>query len=379
VWQRITKIVGLCDGSEARSLAQPASLTDGIVPKRQIAPSWWVPYAQFMDDRNLRNPHDRFFYFSFSEVDVARACLLKLLPSNEAKCIDLSTLRMAEGVFINSDLRRSHSDLIYTCRLQSDSSGDKPSPGNEEALIFFLFEHKSYADPHTIAQVLGYVTQVLQRRLRDGQKPCCVIPIVVYHGEKAWDVATTMAEFIPLPDPLAKYIPQLSYILFDVHRTNDDDFRDQSFLHAALLVLKYVRSNDLIRQIGPILELLKSVPNEVRELNRLEAVLVYILTAATQLSKNDLTNALEQTFPHQGTALMSTIAEQLINQGINLGISQGIETGLRKGTLIGAILACQSILGQAQSEAELKAQPLEQLEHLAKQVQEQLRERLNRQ
>lgn len=336
-----------------------------------------------MDDRTLRNPHDRFFYFSFSEVDVARACLLKLMPAGDAKCIDLSTLRLAEGVFINSDLRRSHSDLIYTCRLRSDSSGEKPSHDADEALIFFLFEHKSYADPHTIAQVLGYVTQVLQRRLRDGQKPCCVIPIVVYHGEKPWDVATTMTEFIPVPEPLAKYIPQLSYILFDVYRANDDDFRDQSFLHAALLVLKYVRSNDLIRQVGPILELLKLIPNEIRELNRLEAVLVYILTAATKLSKDDLTNALEQTFPQQGTALMSTIAEQLINQGITLGInqgiSQGIETGLKKGTLIGTIRTYQSILGPVQSEAELKGQPLEQLEDLAKQVQEQVRQRLNRQ
>jgi hypothetical protein len=163
--------------------------------------------------------------------------------------------------------------------------------------------------------------------------------------------------------------------LFDVHRANDDDFSDESFLHAALLVLKYVCSNDLIRQVGPILELLKLIPNEIRELSRLEAVLVYILTAATKLSKDDLTNALEQTFPQQGTALISTIAEQLINQGNSLGV----ETGLKKGALIGTIRTYQSILGPVQSEAELKGQPLEQLEDLAKKVQEQVRQRLNRQ
>lgn len=135
----------------------------------------------------------------------------------------------------------------------------------------------------------------------------------------------------------------------------------------------------MIRQVGPILELLKSVPNEIRELNRLEAVLVYILTAATKLSKDNLTDALEKTFPSQGTALMSTIAEQLINQGIDLGISQGIEKGIEKGTLIGSILTCQTILGQTSSEAELRDQPLEQLVILAKQVQEEVRQRLNRQ
>jgi hypothetical protein len=76
---------------------------------------------------------------------------------------------------------------------------------------------------------------------------------------------------------------------------------------------------------------------------------------------------------------MSTIAEQLINQGIDLGISQGIEKGIEKGTLIGSILTCQTILGQTSSEAELRDQPLEQLEILAKQVQEEVRQRLNRQ
>lgn len=213
-------------------------LTAEIIPKPQIAPCWRVSHTWFMDDRNLRNPHDRFFHFSFSEVDVARACLFRLLSGNDLRFINLDTLKLAEGVFINADLRRSHSDLVYTCRLRRDAGTDESDHGFDEALIFFLFEHKSYADPNTIAQVLGYITQVMQRRLRDGQKPCCVIPIVVYHGEREWDVARTMAEFIRVPEPLTRYIPQLSYVLFDLHRTNDDEFRDQSFLHAALLVLK---------------------------------------------------------------------------------------------------------------------------------------------
>jgi hypothetical protein len=47
--------------------------------------------------------------------------------------------------------------------------------------------------------------------------------------------------------------------------------------------------------------------------------------------------------------------------------------------LIGSILTCHTILGQTSSEAELRDQPLEQLEILAKQVQEEVRQRLSRQ
>jgi len=340
--------------------------------RRPIAPSWRAVHNAGMDERSLRNPHDRFFYFSFSETDVARACIVKELPAEDIDCLDLDTLKLAAGSFIDANLSRSHSDLVYTCQIRGgEKSGDIP----KEAMIFFLFEHKSYPDPMTAAQVLGYVMRVLQRRLRDGELPCCVIPIVVYHGEMPWNVAKTMDELIQAPEPLKKYVPQLSYVLFDVNRTNDDHFQDKSFLHAALLMLKYARSSELGQNLGRILELLKMIPNDVRELNRLEAVLVYILTAATKLSREDLTVALKKSFPQQGQALMSTIAEQLIEQGIE----QGIETGLRKGTLIGTIRTCQSILGLEQSEAELKEQPLEQLEEIANRLQQLVRERLNRQ
>jgi len=56
---------------------QTIQLRARIAPKTPVLPCWRVLQARLMDECNLRNPHN-FFYFSYSEVNVGQACQLKL-------------------------------------------------------------------------------------------------------------------------------------------------------------------------------------------------------------------------------------------------------------------------------------------------------------
>jgi len=114
------------------------------------------------------------------------------------------------------------------------------------------------------------------------------------------------------------------------------------------------------------------VTNDGRDADPLKAFLVYFISAAPKLDRKELIDAIKISFPRQGPALMSTIAEQYFLEGIE----QGIEKGIEQGELIGVIQTCQSILKQLEmSEDELRLKPIVELQALAQDLKERLRTR----
>jgi hypothetical protein len=69
---------------------------------------------------SVHNPHDRFFRESFSRPEIARNYLEEYLPTDLLGRIDLDTLDLQEGTFIDESLREQQSDLLYQTRLKDD-------------------------------------------------------------------------------------------------------------------------------------------------------------------------------------------------------------------------------------------------------------------
>ena len=67
-----------------------------------------------MADPNLPSPHNRFFQYSFSNLEVARNLLSSKLSSDTLDCIDPETLELVSGSFVDDQLRESQSDLLFS-------------------------------------------------------------------------------------------------------------------------------------------------------------------------------------------------------------------------------------------------------------------------
>lgn len=245
------------------------------------------------------------------------------------------------------------------CRLHPTSS----------ACVYLLFEHKSYPDPLMPFQLLKYVVRILERRVREGLPLCCVMSLVVYHGDHPWDAARSLDELIEVPEALQSYVPRFSISLFDLSEIPDDRLGGDAFSQAALLLLKYVRRPELVRRLGEILETLRPILLAESDEARLQAVLVYVASAAPQLRPEQLAGILESKFPKQGQALMATLAEQWMNHGREEGRVEGLE----QGRLIGSIQTCKEILGEPLDEAALRRMSLQELQRLAAELQRQVR------
>jgi predicted transposase YdaD len=63
------------------------------------------------------NPHDALFRRTFANVEHAAAELRSILPAELLARVDLATLRLMPGTFVDDDLAASESDLLFSLEL----------------------------------------------------------------------------------------------------------------------------------------------------------------------------------------------------------------------------------------------------------------------
>ena len=158
-------------------------------------------------------PHDSLFKRAFSDVTSGTALLRSVLPHPLAAVVDWSTVRTLSGEFKDPDLKELESDLLLTAKL-----------GDREALFYFLIEHQSSVDAEMPWRMWKYVSRIWERYAKRGGgrgfRLPLVIPVVVYHGERAWTAARSLSEVIDLDErereAASGLVPNLTYILDDL-------------------------------------------------------------------------------------------------------------------------------------------------------------------
>ena len=318
-----------------------------------------------MNQSTLQNPHDGFFKQTFGRVGFAREFLAQFLPTDVVHCLDLPSLEPANESFVDEALRQTQSDLVFTVPLVG---------GGGEAVVYLLFEHKSYADRLTVFQLLKYVVRINERRLREGLPLCCVIPLVVYHGPTGWNVARSLDELIDVPLPLARFLPGFSIELFDLSGYDDEQLRGEAFLHASLLLLKYILRPELPGELARILGLLAAIQYQEHGLECIKLLLTYVTQGSDRVDAETLQSALREGLPHRGDELMPTLAEQWVRQGEE----KGLQKGRQEGTFLGIIQTCRSLLGESAAADDLAGKSIDELRELAERLQRQVQARLAR-
>lgn len=226
-------------------------------------------------------PHDALFKYVFGEPEQARGLLQSLLPEDFAGRIDWSTLHPESETFVERHLRETRSDLIFSARVDGRS-----------VVVYVLFEHLSTPRDLVPFQMLGYEVGIWKKHLRanpDAQRIPAILPIVVYHGERAWTGPRSFHEIVDLPPELLGTIggqlPAFELVLFDITEITDDELRGRALLGAlgrlALLCLSRARTSpDVIGELGRFFDVAMAVLAAPKGVAALAAILSYILQVA---------------------------------------------------------------------------------------------------
>ena len=273
---------------------------------------------------SLPTPHNNFFHFALSHLPNARSLIETQLDAQALRELKLDTLRLETGSFIDPDLRERFSDLLFSVDLANPTGKNQ-----SQTHIYLLFEHKSQSDATTVLQLLSYIVRILERRLRDGQRLCPIIPLVVYHGEGRWTAARKLADLIAAPDALAAYQINFEFPLLDLNHLADEQIEGEAVLRSSLRLLKYSRSSELTEHLADILTVLRQSLLSVQVKNWITAIGVYVMAVNKSIDDQQYKQTVASVFPTQFEP--GSLADRLLIRGRNEGRQQGIEQGLEQG------------------------------------------------
>lgn len=277
-----------------------------------------------MADSNLTNAHDLFTRQTLSHLPTARGFFRQRLPEDVLRELNLESLRLCDGSFVDQSLRENLTDLVFEVERRD----------NSKMLVSILFEHKSWPETYIALQLLRYLVNIWERQRQDGQPLTPVIPVVLYHGEVKWNAKLSMRQLIEAPDELRAYVPDQETCLVDLSAIPDEELGDELRLRIVMFMLKHVFDDAFADRLSEIIPLVKAVIRNESSLQLLETVLRYVLGGTEKVSREQVKKIVETHIP-EGSGTMPTIADELRAEGRTEGLSQGLTAGEKRGLISG--------------------------------------------
>ncbi len=101
--------------------------------------------------------HDDFIRNILSNKEIAADYFKSYLPDFVRERLDFSSLIQVPGTYLSDELKKTMSDIVYSCRLKETETTVKVS---------LLIEHKSHPDKYTPVQIGGYIFSSLQKQIQ---------------------------------------------------------------------------------------------------------------------------------------------------------------------------------------------------------------------
>ncbi|MDA8140414.1 MAG: Rpn family recombination-promoting nuclease/putative transposase, partial [Desulfobacteraceae bacterium] len=270
------------------------------------------------------NPHDKLFRETWSDLATAKSFLQHYLPPPVLSLTALDTLEICKDTFVEKDLSEFFFDLLYKVELSG-----------AEGFIYILFEHKSYKDRLTPLQLLEYMLKIWRLCLKQDnlQRLPIIIPLVLYHGPSSrTQINTRFSSLLDGPiDALAAYVPDFSYVLYDLTRFSDEQIKGTVMARVAMLLFKHIFDPHARDKLPTILSLLLQLMEKQTVPQYFETVFRYIISNIDDISVDDLTQIVKESLSEKQGDVVMTLAEKLRKEGYDKGVQQGMQQGLIEG------------------------------------------------
>jgi hypothetical protein len=184
----------------------------------------------------LPTPHNNLFSFTLSHIASARSLVETRFPPKVVSILDLDKLEILQESFIDPSLKEKYSD---------------------------------------------------------------VLPMVVYHGESAWNEPTSIGALLDSPEELDEYQVHFSFPLLDLTQTAEESITGEPFLQSMLRLLKYGRSQELLERLKGIFESLQVEQRSHILDSWIVAIGVYVMSVNKVITDEFLTQTINSVWPVQ--------------------------------------------------------------------------------
>ncbi len=229
--------------------------------------------------------------------------------------------------YITKKYKSKEADLVYQLEGQD---------------IFFLIEHQSSVDIKMPYRILNYCIDIMyewckSKKLKQIKKYPIIVPIVIYTGDRKWNVPKNFSETQISTEILKNYKINIQYNLVDINQLSDKFLLDKHTMFGyGMLIEKAKDKNELLIKLDNIIQNC----NNKEQLCELEDIILYALDNALCNIEQEI--IIEKIHKKVGDESMSTLIDRLtaenkriLKQGRDEGMRDGIKTGIKTGMKTG--------------------------------------------
>jgi len=266
--------------------------------------------------------HDDFIRNILSNKEIAVDYFKSYLPDFVKDRLDFSELAQLPGTYLSDELKKTMSDMIYSCRLKD---------GKGSVKVSLLIEHKSHPNKYTPVQIGGYIFSALQKQIQNKEPLSLVIPVLLYHGKVKWPYRTLANLFEDIDKEWEQFLPGFEYIYNDLSRLSDSEIEalNNKFLVASFLALKHSQEKEWIeRNAAGLLLLASKGPKGLTK-----GFIIYLYSRGRLEEKvlNSLPNPIKKDVMNTLDIYIEKGRKEGFEKGIEKGRIEGTEKGIEKG------------------------------------------------
>lgn len=289
----------------------------------------------------INNVHDKTFKKVLSDTKLAKRFFEQHLPFAMQKKVDLASLQLKKGSFVDDNLAEHLTDLLYSVNI-----------ADREGYIYLLLEHQSTTDELMAFRLLKYMVQIMQQHLdsHGTRKLPLILPVVYYVGhQSANKFVTDIMDCFENPELARHYFLQ-PFTLVNLQKMSDDELMKDKALAGLELLQKHIKDRDLSILMDKMFKngIFIEMRNESGDY--FNAMLKYIVSTGNVSEPEKFLEQLTEQLPEEKVNIM-TIAEKLEQKGVQKGRNQAVLDLLKAGDI------------SVQRAAEMTGMPIDQLKN----------------
>lgn len=285
---------------------------------------------------SIHQPHDSLFRNYLADINMAKTFFQVYLPEDIKTLCDLSTLRLESGSFVEKNLRKHFSDILYSVQMKG-----------EQGYLYPLIEHETTAEKMMPFKISRYVHAIMDQHLKQGHANLpIVVPILYYRGKVTpYPYKGDIFDCFGKNKALAEKIYLRPYPIIDIGSMSDDEIRG----HGNIAILDFAQKySGLNRDIQDWLEnIVEELEKGYLSSEQCQTLLYYTFREAEVYDINQLLKKL-QTIRVYGEAIMS-VAQKIEQLGLEKGLQQGLRQGREEGRHEEAITIAKNLISEGMS------------------------------
>ncbi|MDC7233902.1 MAG: Rpn family recombination-promoting nuclease/putative transposase [Spirochaetales bacterium] len=208
--------------------------------------------------------------------------------------------QLEKSSFISPEFLQREADMIYRVELSG-----------KEIYFYILLEFQSSPDKRIPVRLFSYLLLFYDQLIKHSQKGKlpAVFPMVLYNGEKPWNVPLSLQDLIEDSIIPASYIPHVRYYLLEERNVLDSKLEEVKNLAAAVIYFeRHNREEEMIKTIRKIENLLAD-----EDFSDIRQYLLWVFRISGEsVSPDEIQKLRNKT---EGQGMLETLGDRLMEKG----------------------------------------------------------------